>query len=89
MKKKVINTILIFSIALIIVGIIILVIGFYYSVFKAGIPYQDPTPELQIQYEINYNIGNILTKIGTLTTVCSGGLCAVLLLMKFFLRKEA
>lgn len=89
MKKKVLNIILILIIALIIAGIIILTIGLYYSVFKAGIPYQDPTPELQIQYEINYNIGNIMTKAGFLTTVCSGGLCAVLLIIKYFLGKES
>lgn len=89
MKKKVLNIILILIIALIIAGIIILTIGLYYSVFKAGIPYQDPTPELQIQYEINYNIGNIMTKAGFLTTVCSGSLCAVLLVIKYFLRKES
>lgn len=89
MKKKVLNIILILTIALIIAGIIISTIGFYYSVFKAGIPYQDPSPELQMQYEINYNIGNIMTKVGLLTTVCSGGLCAVLLLIKYLLRKES
>lgn len=70
-------------------SIIVLVMGFYYSVFKAGIPYQDPTIELQIQYEIDYNIGNILTKIGSLTTACSGVIYAILLLLKYFLRKES
>lgn len=89
MKKKILNTILILSIALIIAGIIILVIGFYYSVFKAGIPYQDAPIELQIQYDIDYNIGNVLTKIGFLTTICSGVICAVLFLIKYFLRKES
>lgn len=89
MKKKVLNTILIFSIILIIAGILILAIGFYYSAFKAGIPYQDAPIELQMQYEIDYNIGNVLTKIGSLTTVCSGIICAVLLLIKYFLGKES
>ncbi len=89
MKKKILNTILILTIALIIVGIIILVIGFYYSVFKAGIPYQDAPIELQMQYEIDYNIGNVLTKIGSITTACSGVICAILLLVKYFLGKES
>ena len=31
-------------------GGIILLIGLYYSMVKAGIPYQDPPLELQIQY---------------------------------------
>lgn len=82
MKQKALNIILAFMIALILVGIIIWVIGFYYSFFKAGIPYQDPTQELQIKYEIYYNIGKIFTKIGSITTVCSGIICAVLLLIK-------
>ena len=89
MKQKVLNTMLAFIIALIIAGIIISIIGFYYSFFKAGIPYQDPTTELQIQYEIFYNIGKVLTKIGSSTTICSGVICAVLLLIKYFLRKES
>lgn len=89
MKKKVLNILLILIIALMIAGIIILAIGFYYSAFKAGIPYQDPTVELQMQYEIDYNIGKVLTKIGSLTTVCSGVICAVLLLIKYFLGKES
>lgn len=50
--------------AVIIAGIIILFIGLYYSVIKAGIPYQDPPLELQIQYEIHAKIGDILTGSG-------------------------
>ena len=89
MKQKALNIILAFIIALILAGIIILVIGFYYSAIKAGIPYQDAPIELQKQYEINYNIGNVLTKIGSLTTICNGVICAILLLIKYFLRKES
>lgn len=89
MKQKILNTVLYLIIALIFVGIIILIIGLYYSVFKAGIPYQDAPIELQKQYEINYNIGNILTKVGFLTTVCSGIICIVLCIIKYFLGKES
>ena len=39
--------------SLIISGAVILLIGLYYMMIKAGIPYQDPTTEMQIQYEIN------------------------------------
>ena len=31
---------------------------------KAGIPYQDATPELQLQYSVNMGIGSVLTKLG-------------------------
>jgi flagellar biogenesis protein FliO len=49
---------------LISLGIIILIIGLYYEWVKAGIPYQDPTPELTQRY-LNYlYIGYLLYKIG-------------------------
>ena len=64
--KKVLKTI--FN-SIILAGVIILVIGLYYSVIKAGIPYQDPPLELQIQYAINMGIGEILLKYGFMITV--------------------
>ena len=48
----------------IIAGIIILLIGLYYWIIKAGIPYQDPTEELRIQYAVNMGIGDELVKTG-------------------------
>lgn len=57
--------------AFIISGIIILLIGLYYWAVKAGIPYQEPPVELQIQYAVNMNIGSILVKTGFLTAICS------------------
>lgn len=56
--------------ATILAGIIVLFIGIYYCVIKAGIPYQDPPLELQIQYAINMGIGNILVKDGFLVSIC-------------------
>jgi len=55
--------------SLIISGAIILLIGLYYMMIKAGIPYQDPTTEMQIQYEINMGIGNVLSLTGFCMTV--------------------
>lgn len=49
---------------LIIAGIIILGVSLYYWIIKAGIPYQDPTEELRIQYAINMGIGDELFKVG-------------------------
>ncbi len=46
--------------AVIISGIIIFVIGLYYLIVKAGIPYQDPTEELRIKYAINMGISETL-----------------------------
>ena len=48
----------------IIAGLMILMIGIYYLMIKAGIPYQDPTTELQIRYAINMGIGEELMKDG-------------------------
>lgn len=47
-------------------------IGLYYLVIKAGIPYQDPTVEMQIQYAIHEGIGSILSKTGLILVVCGG-----------------
>lgn len=58
--------------AVILAGIIILFTGIYYWVIKAGIPYQDPPLELQIQYAINTGIGNTLVKEGLLISICGG-----------------
>ena len=52
------------SLAFLLAGVIILLIAAYYSIVKAGIPYQDPPPELQIQYAVNAGIGDELFKTG-------------------------
>lgn len=58
--------------AVILAGIIILCTGMYYCVIKAGIPYQDPPLELQIQYAVNMGIGSILVVEGFLISICGG-----------------
>ncbi len=64
--------------AIIIAGVIILFIGLYYSVIKAGIPYQDPPLDLLIQYEVNAGIGDVLLGSGFKIAVCSGIIRVVL-----------
>lgn len=64
--------------SIILAGILVLCAGLYYLVIKAGIPYQDPTPELQLQYSINMGIGDVLTKIGLCATM-AGSICRVIL----------
>lgn len=58
--------------AVILSGLIIMLIGLYYSVIKAGIPYQDPPLELQIKYAVNMEIGNVLLKTGAIIFFISG-----------------
>ena len=47
-----------------IAGCLIFVVGIYYAVVKAGIPYQDPTPEMSLNYEVNLRVGEILLLLG-------------------------
>lgn len=65
-------------------GIFLFLTGLYYSIIKAGIPYQDPPLELQIQYEVNMRIGEILLGNGFLIAVCGG----ILRLLLGLLRKK-
>ncbi len=64
--------------AVLLAGVIIFFIGAYYCVIKAGIPYQDPPLELQIQYAINMGIGETLVKNGFWISLC-GGIAGLLL----------
>ncbi len=58
--------------ALLLAGAILFFMGLYYCVIKAGIPYQDPPLELQIQYTVNMKIGEILLENGCLVASCGG-----------------
>ena len=71
--------------AAILTGLIILLIGLYYQAVKAGIPYQDPPLELQIEYLVNMGIGNVLLKTGTIIFLISG--IVRLLLLKLLKNK--
>ena len=52
-----------------IAGGMILGLGLYYLVNKAGIPYQDPPLDLQIEYAVNMGIGKELTRMGAAISV--------------------
>ncbi len=64
--------------AVMLAGAILLLIGLYYLVIKAGIPYQDPTVEMQIQYAVHSQIGEILIGKGFVICVCAGILRLIL-----------
>lgn len=68
-----------------IAGGIILGIGLYYLVDKAGIPYQDPPLDLQIQYAVNMGIGKTLTKTGACISVAT---CVARTIIAIVLRKK-
>ena len=54
---------------LIIAGALAFMVGLYYLMIKAGIPAQDPTPEMKAQYAQNMLIGDSLVLSGFLTSL--------------------
>ena len=54
---------------LIVAGALAFVIGLYFWIIKAGIPAQDPTPEMKAQYAQNMLIGDALVLSGFLTCI--------------------
>ena len=71
---KVLRTI---SYSIIIAGIIVGLMGAYYTVIKAGIPYQDAPEYLQIQYAAYMQLGEQLGKCG-LVMILTGILLQVI-----------
>lgn len=73
--------------SIILAGVIIFFIGLYYWMIKAGIPYQDPPLELQIQYAVNMRIGEILLGNGFVIAICGGAIRLLLELINRAWRK--
>lgn len=67
-----------FRIVPLILSIAIFVIGFYYSVIKAGIPYQDPTPAMTEKYISDMSFGDTCMLAGIIMCVASVVLLIVL-----------
>ena len=61
-------------------GLLILIAGFLYFVTFAGLPYPDPTPELQAEWKYHENLSWIILKIGGF--VLFMGLIAIPFLLK-------
>ena len=47
-------------------------IGIYYFLVKAGIPYQDPSTEMEIRYAVNSGIGEELIRTGIVLVILGG-----------------
>ena len=54
--------------SLLLAGVLMLALGLYYLVVKAGVPYQDPTPEMQLRYAVDQGVGAALLKLGAIPT---------------------
>lgn len=64
-------------------GGILVIAGLYFTVVKAGLPYQDPTPEMVAQYERDTGIGMALLLAGLGT-----GIFCLVYTVVCFLRKK-
>ena len=50
---------------LLLLGIMIIFVGFVYDVLFAGIPYQDPTPAMLATYNFHATIASTIRWVGT------------------------
>ncbi len=57
MKRKIINCI-------IVIGTILFAFGFYAEFFKAGLPIQDPTPEITREWMFYHRLGDVIMPLG-------------------------
>ncbi|MEM9331229.1 MAG: hypothetical protein AAGA53_07865 [Pseudomonadota bacterium] len=59
---------------LLLLGVILIVSGFLYDLFFAGLPYQDVSPEKELAWKQNKEIAATVMKAGFLTAVAGTGL---------------
>jgi len=62
------------------IGALVIVGGFAYDIAFAGIPYQDPTPDLQARYTFHRSVAGWMYKSGAILLV--GGVVARPLIRK-------
>lgn len=60
-----------YALYLLIAGLVLLLAGFVYDVTFAGIPYQDPTPEMAARYNLHARIAGLVRLAGVLALVTS------------------
>jgi hypothetical protein len=59
-------------IGLVVSGIIVIFLGFWYDVMYAGIPYQDPTPAMLASYNFHSQIASIIRWSGLIIGAIGG-----------------
>ena len=77
--KKILNLSLNKIIGLTVLGIIIGLSGFVYDVLFAGIPYQDPTPEMTEKFNFHKSVAGVIYTVGA--SVFLVGLLATLIIL--------
>lgn len=66
--------------AALLAGLIMLVIGLYHLVIKAGVPYQEANLEMEMQWMVDWRVGSILTIYG-LALAIGGGILRLFILI--------
>jgi hypothetical protein len=69
---------------MIVLGVIIIFIGFVYDVLFAGIPYQDPTPALAASYIFHSRIASLIHWSGMGICIIGG----VAMIIRWLTRKD-
>jgi len=49
---------------ILLLGVVVFLAGFVYDVLFAGIPYQDPTPELAVRYAFHSAVAGVVYRLG-------------------------
>ncbi|MDX1344950.1 MAG: hypothetical protein R3179_03550 [Sedimenticolaceae bacterium] len=65
-------------------GTLLLVAGFVYDLLFAGIPYQDPTPELAASYDRHSAIATVIYWSGILTLLAG----LMVMILRFLVRRK-
>jgi Na+/melibiose symporter-like transporter len=63
-------------------GLAVVVAGFCYAVVFAGIPYQDPTPELTARYNLHTRVASIICCTGGVACLLGGGALLIRILRR-------
>lgn len=68
------------AVCLPVIGLSIILAGFAYEVLFAGIPYQDPPPELQAQYDLHGSVAVLFYRAGVIVLLL--GLLAIPIIVR-------
>lgn len=65
-----------------VLGCAIVSFGFWYDVLFAGIPYQDPTPAMQAQYNFDQRVASLIRLVGEVLFAAAAAMLIVAALVK-------
>lgn len=74
---------------LILLGVIVFAAGLAYGSIYAGIPYQDPTPEMQAEWNRSNDIANLIMSTGGLIVLVGVALALFRYISRLFRRETS